>query len=90
MLLVVNNTTCRQENNDQFYKTHRGAKAFATRLNDQFGSKLFKVASTEFYIDVLSKRTTTVINLLTGEDATILTINKGTALDPSTEAYFNA
>ncbi|RLA14001.1 MAG: hypothetical protein DRQ60_07080 [Gammaproteobacteria bacterium] len=86
---VVNVITGAREGTYKSYKTHRGAKNFAARLNAKtLGYTDWEVASEEFYIDVLSQRTTTVKNLLSGKDVTIPMVDLGSCVDPSTERFF--
>ena len=85
--IVVSITTGAREGTYKQYKTHRGAKNFAGRLNTQLGHDAYGVASEEFYFDTLAKRTTTVKNLLSGKEVEILLVDLGTCVDPSTERY---
>ena len=87
---VVSEATGAREGTYKSYKTHRGAKNFAEKLNAR-NPGYFKmvVASAEYYVDVLSKRTTTVTNLLSGKEVSILLIDVGGPCDPSTERYFS-
>ncbi len=84
---TVSLSTGAREGTYKPYKTHRGAKNFAERLNTKAGREIWGVASAEFYADVLSQRTTTVTNIMSGTEVEIQLVDLGGPCDPSTERY---
>jgi len=87
---VVSVATGAREDTYKSYKTLRGAEKFAERLNAKNPGYFKQVAvSAEYYADVLSKRKTTVTNLMSGKEVEIRKVDLGTCVDPSTERYFS-
>ena len=87
---VVSTSTGAREGTYKTYKTWLGANKFAARLNAKtLGFIDWEPCSAEFYVDVLSQRTTTVKNLLSGKDVEIRMVDLGGPCDVSTERYFS-
>ena len=87
---VVCTSTGAREGTYKSYKTHRGAKNFAARLNAKtLGFVDWEPCSAEYYADVLSQRTTTVRNLLSNKEVEIRMVDLGGPCDVSTERYFS-
>lgn len=87
---VVSTTTGAREGTYKSYKTARGAKNFADRLNAKtLGFIDYEAVCQEYYAEVLCQRTTTVRNLLSGKEVEIRMVDLGGPCDVSTERYFS-
>ncbi len=86
---VVSKYNGAREGTYKSYKTLLGAKKFAVRLNAQRDGDFYEAVSAEYYVDVLCKRKTTVVNLLSGKEVEIPLVDLGGCCDPSTERYFS-